>query len=288
MRAYEVVYILDSSLDRASVESKIDALHGALGGEVTAVDHWGVRQLAYPIKKATTGCYVIAHVTVDPTALPEFERLLRLDEQVMRYLIVTNEGQPTSGVSLLAESGVTGDLDGTSVADEDEAPNDSPVGEQLEESLESEDGQPGDPTTPESRAEPEALAVAEVEADEVSTDAEAESGEGGPEAETEEADEEKDGLVHARDSHDTEPFRSPGAPPEFSGARGRRRRHEGPPIVLLNYKDVTTLSRFLTEQGKILPKRTTKVSARFQRKLGTAIKRARFVALLPYIKDHEG
>ena len=56
--------------------------------------------------------------------------------------------------------------------------------------------------------------------------------------------------------------------------------------MLLNYKDVATLSRFLTEQGKILPKRTTKVSARFQRQLGTAIKRARHLALLPYIRDH--
>ena len=62
---------------------------------------------------------------------------------------------------------------------------------------------------------------------------------------------------------------------------------EGPPILLLNYKDVTTLARFLTEQGKILPKRTTKVTARFQRQLGTAVKRARYLALLPYIRDHE-
>ena len=43
----------------------------------------------------------------------------------------------------------------------------------------------------------------------------------------------------------------------------------------------------LTEQGKILPKRTTKVTARFQRQLGTAVKRARYLALLPYIRDHQ-
>ncbi len=62
---------------------------------------------------------------------------------------------------------------------------------------------------------------------------------------------------------------------------------EGPVIELLNYKDVSTLSHFMTEQGKILPKRTTKVTARFQRQLGRAIKRARFLALIPYIRDHE-
>ena len=78
------------------------------------------------------------------------------------------------------------------------------------------------------------------------------------------------------------------APPEFHGARGRRRRVDGPRITLLNYKDVSTLSRFVTEQGKILPKRTTKVTAAFQRHLGTAIKRARYLALLPYMRRQDG
>ena len=77
------------------------------------------------------------------------------------------------------------------------------------------------------------------------------------------------------------------SPPEFQGGRGRRRRHEGPAITLLNYKDVATLSRFLTEGGRILPRRTTKVTARFQRQLGSAVKRARYLALIPYVRDHE-
>jgi small subunit ribosomal protein S18 len=59
---------------------------------------------------------------------------------------------------------------------------------------------------------------------------------------------------------------------------------EGPRLILLNYKDVSTLSNFITEQGKILPKRTTKVPAGFQRRVGTAIKRARYLALLPYTR----
>ena len=77
-------------------------------------------------------------------------------------------------------------------------------------------------------------------------------------------------------------------PPEFSGGMGRRRRMEGPPVELLNYKDVAMLSRFMTEQGKILPKRTTKVTAAFQRQLGTAIKRARYLALLSYMRREDG
>ncbi|MGF1574243.1 MAG: 30S ribosomal protein S18, partial [Sumerlaeia bacterium] len=50
----------------------------------------------------------------------------------------------------------------------------------------------------------------------------------------------------------------------------------------VDYKDVETLKRFVTPQGKILPRRMTGTSARFQRLLTTAIKRARHLALLPY------
>ena len=103
MRPYEIVYVLDSTLEREAVDEKLDSFHAVLGGEITAVDHWGVRQLAYPIRKSKTAYYVIVQVTTNPDALPEFERLLRLDEETMRYLIVLNEGQPTSGASVLAD-----------------------------------------------------------------------------------------------------------------------------------------------------------------------------------------
>ncbi len=223
MRAYEIVYILDSALEREAVDAKLAAFHDVLGGEITAVDHWGVRQLAYPIRKSKTGYYVIVHVGADPAALPEFERVVKLDEETTRYLIVVNEGQPTTGASVLA---------------------DRPAAPQPED-----------------------------ERGDAATAVDDEGGDAEPAGEAE------------GDQSAAEP--QPTGPPEFTGARGRRRRHEGPPIVLLNYKDVTTLARFLTEQGKILPKRTTKVSARFQRRLGIAIKRARHIALLPYIRDHE-
>jgi small subunit ribosomal protein S6 len=209
MRLYEVVYILDPALDEDGVNARLEKHHGVLtsgGAEIVAVDHWGLRQLAYPIENQGSGYYVVAHFNAEPDALPEFERQLKLDDQVLRYLLVLNEGEPTSGLSLVAER-------------------------------------------PES---------AEGE---------------GREEEDEEDDDEED------DDDDS--------PPEFSGGRGRRRRHEGPRVTLLNYKDVATLSRFLTESGKILPKRTTKVAARFQRQLGRAVKRARYLSLIPYMRDHE-
>lgn len=234
MREYEVVYILDPTLEQEAVDEKIESFHATLGGEIKTVDHWGVRRLAYPMRKSETGYYVIVHVTADPVALPEFERLLRLDEETMRYLVVLNEGQPTSGASVLAERALPPAPENGAPGEDQEAEDDS---------QERGGDEQADGDNPEEPADE--VAVAEPEA---------------------------------------APPRT--GPPEFSGARGRRRRHEGPPILLLNYKDVTTLSRFLTEQGKILPKRTTKVTARFQRQLGTAVKRARFLALLPYIRDH--
>ena len=59
-------------------------------------------------------------------------------------------------------------------------------------------------------------------------------------------------------------------------------------IRIVDYKDEKLLSRFLTERGKILPRRLSGVTARHQRQLAVAIKRARFLALLPYIKGYSG
>ena len=55
---------------------------------------------------------------------------------------------------------------------------------------------------------------------------------------------------------------------------------------VLDYKDDRTLSRFLTDRGKILPSRLSGMCSRHQRQLATAIKRARQLALLPYIKGY--
>ncbi|BDQ04077.1 MAG: 30S ribosomal protein S18 [Ignavibacterium sp.] len=56
-------------------------------------------------------------------------------------------------------------------------------------------------------------------------------------------------------------------------------------IKYIDYKDVKLLQKFITEQGKIIPKRITGTSAKYQRQLAIAIKRARHMALLPYVAD---
>ena len=56
-------------------------------------------------------------------------------------------------------------------------------------------------------------------------------------------------------------------------------------IKFIDYKDPEFLKKFLNEQGKILPRRITGTSVKFQRKVATAVKRARHLALLPYVSD---
>jgi small subunit ribosomal protein S18 len=55
--------------------------------------------------------------------------------------------------------------------------------------------------------------------------------------------------------------------------------------LVIDYKDVETLQKFTTERGKILPKRVTGTCAIHQREIARAIKRARIVSLMPYVKD---
>lgn len=56
-------------------------------------------------------------------------------------------------------------------------------------------------------------------------------------------------------------------------------------VKYIDYKDVKLLQRYITEQGKIIPKRITGTSSKYQRELAIAIKRARHLALLPYVSD---
>jgi small subunit ribosomal protein S6 len=103
VRDYETVYIFDTSLAEERITEKLDRYHGLLtetGAEVTAIDHWGRRQLAYPIRKQAAGYYVVAQFRAGPDPLPEYERLLKLDEELLRYMVVLHEGEPTAPMSI--------------------------------------------------------------------------------------------------------------------------------------------------------------------------------------------
>ena len=91
-RTYEAVYVFDSTLADTAVTEKLDRVHALLKTEGDiAVTHWGRRQLAYPIGRRENGYYVIAKFAAEPASLPEYERALKLDDGVVRFLVTLYE-----------------------------------------------------------------------------------------------------------------------------------------------------------------------------------------------------
>jgi small subunit ribosomal protein S6 len=91
-RRYETVYIFDSALEEPAITEKLNRFHALLTqegkGTITNVAHWGKRTLAFKIKKKETGYYVVAEFQAEGVLLPEYERAVKLDEAVLRYLVV--------------------------------------------------------------------------------------------------------------------------------------------------------------------------------------------------------
>ncbi len=98
-RQYELVYIFDSALEEAQVNERLERFHSLIKSPeapepVTAVSHWGKRTLAYAVKRKEVGYYVVVQFETRPDLLGELERAIKLDDTVLRYLLVLNEGLP--------------------------------------------------------------------------------------------------------------------------------------------------------------------------------------------------
>jgi len=97
-RRYETVYIFDSALEEPAINEKLERFHALLTkegkGGVTNVAHWGKRSLAYAIKKRDAGYYVVAQFEAAGDLLPEYERAVKLDEGVLRFLVVVSARLP--------------------------------------------------------------------------------------------------------------------------------------------------------------------------------------------------
>lgn len=175
MRNYETIVIFKTTASEANVATitkKLEKVLTKKPGKVTKKDEWGVKTLAYPIKKEKQGKYVVWFYNQDAKTVAEVDKALRYEEDVLRY--------------------------NTIVADE-----------QLEKHL----------------AEKKAK--------------KAESSEG-------------------------------------------ERQHQDHYDVYVDYKDLLSLSRYISERGKITPRRISGVSAKSQRRISQAVKRARQIALLSY------
>jgi small subunit ribosomal protein S6 len=93
MRSYELGVVLHPALEEADVTQTVEKLSGYLkaGGSVTSVNVWGKRSLAYPIRRQQEGIYVFFHAQIEPKSIGELERSLKLDEKVLRYLLIQSE-----------------------------------------------------------------------------------------------------------------------------------------------------------------------------------------------------
>lgn len=94
MTKYELMYILKPSLDDEARKAAIENIHGILlnnGAKISNVNEWGLRDLAYPIKKETKGYYVVVKLEADVAATREFDRLARINSNLLRHMITIDQ-----------------------------------------------------------------------------------------------------------------------------------------------------------------------------------------------------
>lgn len=95
MKKYEIMYILKPELDADQIKAANANLQKILesnGAKIEDINEWGLRDLAYEIKKERKGYYVVMKLsTSDTKAIDEFNRLTRIDVNVLRYLITVSE-----------------------------------------------------------------------------------------------------------------------------------------------------------------------------------------------------
>ena len=94
MNKYELIYIIDTAVEEAARKELVEKFNGIIaanGGEVVKVEEWGKRRLAYPINDLMEGYYVLMTFTALPGVPAELDRQFRINENVMRSLIVSKD-----------------------------------------------------------------------------------------------------------------------------------------------------------------------------------------------------
>lgn len=135
MRRYEQVYILRPSLSENEIKTVIENTNQIVLNEQGAViylDQWGMRKLAYPIKKEIQGFYVFCDFAATPKAVAEIERKFRIDDAVLKYLsvkisdtisseeIVAAQESAASKASFAAQGDESDDSDSANLDDAEE------------------------------------------------------------------------------------------------------------------------------------------------------------------------
>lgn len=94
MRKYEVMYIIRPDLEQEALQAVVDKFQGIIqngGGEISKHDVSGKRRLAYEINKIRDGVYVLVNFNATPEVVTELERIMKISDEVIRYLITRDE-----------------------------------------------------------------------------------------------------------------------------------------------------------------------------------------------------
>ncbi len=117
MQKYECVFILRADLPEAEMSRRVErvgAIVGENNGKITLEDRWGVRKMAYEIEKQIKGDYMLLRFVSEGPAVSEIDRFLRLDDQVLRHLVVVDEDwTERNRVALAKRRQQMGDQDAT-------------------------------------------------------------------------------------------------------------------------------------------------------------------------------
>jgi small subunit ribosomal protein S6 len=112
LRPYEILVIVDprpADEEVAALLTQLGEQLKGLGANVTNVENWGKRRLAYDIRKQREGTYAVFDVSAEPSMVKEFERLLKLNENVLRFLStrvpIRKKARPARSQEVLEEVG---------------------------------------------------------------------------------------------------------------------------------------------------------------------------------------
>jgi small subunit ribosomal protein S6 len=93
-RQYEGVFILDNSLEDSDIDgalARLESLISSRGGSLSSTDRWGRRRLAYEIDGKREGFYALVDFELSPSDVKDLDHQLRLDEDFIRFLIISKE-----------------------------------------------------------------------------------------------------------------------------------------------------------------------------------------------------
>jgi small subunit ribosomal protein S6 len=102
MRKYDTTFIIDGSLGSSERETLIEKYKSIIeksGGSVDRIVRWGMRSLAYVIKKRSQGYYVIFYYSAEPSLIKALEREMRINENILRYMTLVFDGKHPDYIS---------------------------------------------------------------------------------------------------------------------------------------------------------------------------------------------